>query len=1096
MTTRPDPPEAPAPSTGPGAPAPGLVVHTVRPGPAALEHLDQLVGHAQADDPLAPVTVVVASNYAGIATRRALAGRRARAAVTFTTLNRLAESLAGARLAAGGRRPVSGPVIAAAVRRALHDAPGLFAPVAGHPATERSLVRAHRELAALDDTALDRLAGASSRAAEVVRLHRHVSRLLRPRFSDEHELLVAAADAAADPATPLDRLGPVVVHLPRRLSPHGADLLLRLARRLPVTVVVGVTGDPDADRAARALVERLGRDAPVVDEPGGQTGPAGFVPGVRPGPAASDPVPRVQRVLTVSDPDDEIRHAVRELMAAAHRGVDLGRCALVYSTADPYARLAADALDAAGICWFGASVRTADTSLAGRALLGLLDLADRDLERRRVLAWLADAPVHWRGRPTPTAAWERLARSAGVVAGRDQWARRCARRAAEKRADADALDTDDDWRAERLRRDADLLDELAAFVDALAAELDRGAALRSWRELTRWAGRLNRLWLGGDRARRRWPEHEQRAADAVDRALERLEGLDTLDDRASLATFRRALETELADDLGRHGTFGRGVLVGPLSLATGITFEFTVVVGMAEGTLPARHREDALLPDRERRLVAPSLTTRAERQRLEHHDLLSVLASSTDSVGLVPRGDLRRTTERPPSRWVLDAVEAVDGVRPGADDLVRVTGPWVSEVPSFVAGIRRLEIPATVQEHDLHTLLAVADAGGDPAHHPLVSTRPELAAAVTTLRARASAAFTRFDGNLADGRPVTIPSPTDPARAQSATRLETWAICPHAYLVMHLLGVGVVDEPADEHRITPLTRGSLVHEVLDLWLADILADGDVPPPDQAWPAHHRDRLVALAEQACDEVEARGLVGRRIYWSRDRAAIVADLAAFPAADDTWRRERGARPHATELAFGLSGSGHGPVPIVLPDGRTIHLRGRIDRLDLTDDGTIVVTDYKTGRRADPYLPDPDDPTHRGQRLQLGLYALAARHLLGLPDAPVQAEYRFVDRAADLPQVTVDVDDDYVEELLEVVSIIVEGIEEGLFPEHPEPPGWRTHVACPYCDPDGLGTRERRRRYERKRTDPAMFPYFVLVDPAYVDAHIGDAPRRWAP
>src|SRR5215213_64183 len=110
-------------------------------GRAAIELLARQVDEVKAGNPLAPVTVVVASNYAAVAARRALAARPGGVAnVTFLTLHRLAERLGAGRLAAAGRRPVSAPVIGAAVRVVLDDAPGAFAAVADHPATETALV--------------------------------------------------------------------------------------------------------------------------------------------------------------------------------------------------------------------------------------------------------------------------------------------------------------------------------------------------------------------------------------------------------------------------------------------------------------------------------------------------------------------------------------------------------------------------------------------------------------------------------------------------------------------------------------------------------------------------------------------------------------------------------------------------------------------------------------------------------------------------------------------------------------------------------------------------------------------------------------------
>ena len=130
-------------------------VEWVSYGRPAAEALRTTIAVAKHDDPLSEVTVVVPSNHVGVAVRRLLASGRLGpvashglgiAAVNFLTVYRLAELLGAARLAGAGRRPVSTPVIAAALRTALKADPGMFAPVAEHPATEMALVQAYREL--------------------------------------------------------------------------------------------------------------------------------------------------------------------------------------------------------------------------------------------------------------------------------------------------------------------------------------------------------------------------------------------------------------------------------------------------------------------------------------------------------------------------------------------------------------------------------------------------------------------------------------------------------------------------------------------------------------------------------------------------------------------------------------------------------------------------------------------------------------------------------------------------------------------------------------------------------------------------------------
>ena len=162
-----------------------MSVRSTAYGPESALALRDAVAEAKAGEPLAPVTVVVPSNHVGVATRRLLssgtlgpvtAAGVGLAAVAFLTTYRLAELLGAPALAGQGRRPVSTPVLAAAVRAELAAQPGLFAPVAVHPATESALVSAYRELRDISEAGLDALAACSARAREVVRIHRR-----RPR---------------------------------------------------------------------------------------------------------------------------------------------------------------------------------------------------------------------------------------------------------------------------------------------------------------------------------------------------------------------------------------------------------------------------------------------------------------------------------------------------------------------------------------------------------------------------------------------------------------------------------------------------------------------------------------------------------------------------------------------------------------------------------------------------------------------------------------------------------------------------------------------------------------------------------------------------
>jgi RecB family exonuclease len=92
--------------------------------------------------------------------------------------------------------------------------------------------------------------------------------------------------------------------------------------------------------------------------------------------------------------------------------------------------------------------------------------------------------------------------------------------------------------------------------------------------------------------------------------------------------------------------------------------------------------------------------------------------------------------------------------------------------------------------------------------------------------------------------------------------------------------------------------------------------------------------------------------------------------------------GFSPFRYEVSFGL----HGAPPLELSDGRdTLRLRGVIDRVDRSPDGRLRIIDYKS---AGPWGYGQKD-VREGRKLQLPIYALAARDALGLGE-PVEGFY----------------------------------------------------------------------------------------------------------
>ena len=183
------------------------------------------------------------------------------------------------------------------------------------------------------------------------------------------------------------------------------------------------------------------------------------------------------------------------------------------------------------------------------------------------------------------------------------------------------------------------------------------------------------------------------------------------------------------------------------------------------------------------------------------------------------------------------------------------------------------------------------------------------------------------------------------------------------------------------------------------------------------------------------------------------------------------------------------------MVLDDGRELMFRGWIDRIDRTDEGGLVVVDYKTGKGygydAFPKhtaTPKPGlDLIDGGRKLQLLLYGLAARQLQGMPDAEVQAWFWMVE-LGDLNRGGL-VSKQQEERLELALDVVVGGIRDGINPANPGGEGWfagaQTFANCTFCPFDLVCPTTRVDQWTSWASDPLVLPYAQLADGPQVDA-----------
>lgn len=603
----------------------------------------------------------------------------------------------------------------------------------------------------------------------------------------------------------------------------------------------------------------------------------------------------------------------------------------------------------------------------GRALVAFWEWIDADLAagRLRRLLQSGDLRLDIPGGPSAGQAARLLARSEATW-GRETYGVALAGLAASERARGARRDGGDEdaeagarreERAEQAERFLAWLDDLLGLVPASPPP----APLSAWLEAS----------IAFVRTRAAVASELDGAASA--RLVETLEELRAIGDLARPARESLALMGSAVDGLAVGGDRARpGCLhISSLAEAGYAGRPWTFVVGLEEGAVFPPLLEDPVLLDPERERISPDLATSVDRLSEAIYRAVSRLAALGGRVTLsYSCRDLRDGRETFPSWLMLQAIRVQRPERAWTfEDLAAALGEPVSRVP---AG------PALALSEAGWWLAGLRGAG--EAGRPAVQAAfPDLARGERAEAARASSAFTAYDGLVPEAGPRLDPRRS--GRPVSPTGLEDLARCPFRWFLRRGLGVEPVEEaePDPDQWLGPMVRGGLLHGLYAAIMREIRQAGERPDP-----ARHGPRLRELAEA---EIERH----RRLLpppsprvLDRERQELLDDLEMFlqREAEDARRTAVGF-----EVSFGRGDTESEPLarvdPVRLELGPDLSflLRGSIDRIDRRADGTYEVVDYKTGRF---YLPGGVDATFAGGRqLQHALYALVAARLLQAED-----------------------------------------------------------------------------------------------------------------
>ena len=232
----------------------------------------------------------------------------------------------------------------------------------------------------------------------------------------------------------------------------------------------------------------------------------------------------------------------------------------------------------------------------------------------------------------------------------------------------------------------------------------------------------------------------------------------------------------------------------------------------------------------------------------------------------------------------------------------------------------------------------------------------------------------------------------DNEKPASSSRFERYGQCPARFFYGDVLGLQP-DESVNEE-MDATAKGTLVHEVADRLYdeviaaeaADLRAFLDRLGDDDA-KERFLDRLMKASVARLHKEKHFGHpLLLTLSWKQLRQSLLAAL-------DEWAKEGGAMagvPAEREWKFGYEPENALAVP--LGDGRTVCFKGRVDRVDRTESGELVVTDYKLGKvTSASYKKKVDEVGLHRAGFQLSLYALAALRLFeGFAPSGVRARF----------------------------------------------------------------------------------------------------------
>lgn len=391
-----------------------------------------------------------------------------------------------------------------------------------------------------------------------------------------------------------------------------------------------------------------------------------------------------------------------------------------------------------------------------------------------------------------------------------------------------------------------------------------------------------------------------------------------------------------------------GVQVLRVPDARGHRFSYVAILGLSEGSLPNVEKADPFLPEEFREQFGLEL-------RLDQNQIgqFFQLLTRADHEILITRPYLTAKGEgleaSPYWKAIIEIVgkEHVKMIRPSTprqlDEAASLTEYlfWVSQNNYDISKLKDEEVQSALFDLTQQKLV-------------LESRRKRIA-------------DDRYEGFLSELTPP-LNRMVQKSNVWSASRLETYISCPMRFWVNY--GLNIQEQTIPELGLQAWQIGSILHAILE----KVYQRAENPKDIKSV----LDVLSSVAEEEFQSALKTYHFEKDILWEQQQREWVKNLsvAILELGSEEWI------PFRQEQKFGLGEQES--LKIQLSNGRMLQLHGVIDRVDINKQGQIRVIDYKTGSSH-----QAKDDLINGTRLQLPLYALAARDALNLGQ-PVEGFY----------------------------------------------------------------------------------------------------------